>query len=547
MNHPRILPLLALIMQVFALHPAKAERYDGALRPGTTTPQDDINAELVSFTDLFHRGAHLYTNRFTTNDGYGEAPDGPRRSHLSLAGNAYSPFIRVNGLDAQSCLECHNVIGNRETNGLSLPREPGTVAGSAGIPATVMIFEDMSRMDVGIIRSPPHNFGLGYIQRLSDEMTADLLQIKDDAVDEARTSGDTVRVALTSKGVSFGHLTVLPNGGMDRSEVEGVSIDFVVRPFQFKGVASTLRNFVAGAMNFHFSVQPKELLDRAFILNDNPNGTLVGDKQDEILEGEVSAVAVFLAGMRPPMQEVTDLDAEAVARGRALMESVGCTACHVPSLRINDPHVTVVDPRYLRDLEFQKMGGKEYLSLRTKQISTVPSITAAEEFSEFLAPVVQYERGRGEYLPGFTFDLNDGARPEECLPRLPYHEDGSIDVPLFSDLRRHRMGQILSDSVEQKTEMQSIVVPRDQFTTRPLWGVADTGPWLHDGRATTLREAILFHEGPGSEANDSLALFKALEPGDQEAVVEFLRSLRVRPKQQQMRADDPSRNGLILR
>ena len=32
-----------------------------------------------------------------------------------------------------------------------------------------------------------------------------------------------------------------------------------------------------------------------------------------------------------------------------------------------------------------------------------------------------------------------------------------------------------------------------EFLTPELWGVGTTGPWLHDGRALTLRQAILFH------------------------------------------------------
>ena len=65
------------------------------------------------------------------------------------------------------------------------------------------------------------------------------------------------------------------------------------------------------------------------------------------------------------------------------------------------------------------------------------------------------------------------------------------------------------------------------FLTRPLWGVADTGPWLHDGRALTLKEAILLHEGQGSEANPIIRAFRNLLPEEQQAVVDFLLTLRL--------------------
>jgi CxxC motif-containing protein (DUF1111 family) len=34
-----------------------------------------------------------------------------------------------------------------------------------------------------------------------------------------------------------------------------------------------------------------------------------------------------------------------------------------------------------------------------------------------------------------------------------------------------------------------------EWRTAPLWGVADSGPYLHDGRANSLAEAIELHGG----------------------------------------------------
>src|SRR5262249_1719601 len=73
------------------------------------------------------------------------------------------------------------------------------------------------------------------------------------------------------------------------------------------------------------------------------------------------------------------------------------------------------------------------------------------------------------------------------------------------------------------------------FLTAVLWGVGNTGPWLHDNRAGSLREAVLLHGedtpvavgAPGrSEAQEARDAFKALAPADQDALVAFLSSLR---------------------
>jgi CxxC motif-containing protein (DUF1111 family) len=61
------------------------------------------------------------------------------------------------------------------------------------------------------------------------------------------------------------------------------------------------------------------------------------------------------------------------------------------------------------------------------------------------------------------------------------------------------------------------------FITARLWGIADTAPYLHDGRATTLTEAVLLHGGEAQQARDD---FEALADPGRIEVLSFLRSLR---------------------
>ena len=60
------------------------------------------------------------------------------------------------------------------------------------------------------------------------------------------------------------------------------------------------------------------------------------------------------------------------------------------------------------------------------------------------------------------------------------------------------------------------------FLTKSLWGVGSTAPYLHDGRATTLIEAIGAHGGEGA---GSLAAFQALGPSEQAQLLAFLNNL----------------------
>jgi CxxC motif-containing protein (DUF1111 family) len=60
---------------------------------------------------------------------------------------------------------------------------------------------------------------------------------------------------------------------------------------------------------------------------------------------------------------------------------------------------------------------------------------------------------------------------------------------------------------------------KSTFGTKELWGVACTGPWLHDGRATTLREAIMLHSG---EAKESQVAFAKLDDNSKKDLITFL-------------------------
>jgi len=62
-----------------------------------------------------------------------------------------------------------------------------------------------------------------------------------------------------------------------------------------------------------------------------------------------------------------------------------------------------------------------------------------------------------------------------------------------------------------------------EFITARLWGIADTAPYLHDGRALTLTDAILMHGGDAQTERDN---FAALPDAQKLELLDFLRTLR---------------------
>ena len=63
-----------------------------------------------------------------------------------------------------------------------------------------------------------------------------------------------------------------------------------------------------------------------------------------------------------------------------------------------------------------------------------------------------------------------------------------------------------------------------QWRTPPLWGVADSAPYLHDGRAATLQDAIIAHSGEAIAAKKSFVALPAAERGK---LLAFLNGLTV--------------------
>lgn len=89
-------------------------------------------------------------------------------------------------------------------------------------------------------------------------------------------------------------------------------------------------------------------------------------------------------------------------------------------------------------------------------------------------------------------------------------------LPVYSDLLIHDMGEDLADGIRQG------VASGSEFRTQPLWGLSAVGPYLHDGRADTVTEAVLAHGGEAEASRDAFAALSAQESAD---VVEFLMSL----------------------
>jgi hypothetical protein len=433
------------------------------------------------------RGRQLFQRKYTVLEGLG-----PRVS--ATASGDITLVRRLGAGLSDSCAACH-----------------GRPRGAAGHGGDVATFPDS--------RDAPHLFGLGLIEMLADEMTADLRRIRAQALEEVRGrraagihGGGARRPqpprpmlltrALVCKGVSFGRITVLADGRVDTSLVRGVDPDLRVRPFGHQGATASIREFVVGALQAEMGLQAWDPVLCAVTdpLTPVARTSSAGFSYDPALDeferppvcssaedgdadgvaGEIDPAIVdylefyLLNYFRPAQYRVTRRAAE----GSALMQRVGCTSCHVPNLEIR----------------------------RDRRVADVETVYDPEHgvFNDLFATV----------YPLFT-QVADG----DAYPQLVPAGGRFVVENIFTDLKRHDLGSAFDERDFDGTRITMHV-------TEPLWGVGTTAPYGHDGRSVTLDAVIRRH---GAEAERATQAYRALGQDEQSKIIEFLQTLVLFP------------------
>jgi hypothetical protein len=342
----------------------------------------------------------------------------------------------------------------------------GGLAGAGDAADNAMLRGDGLHQSTTLARNPPALAGIGVREHLAVQMNAELARVRDEAIAAAK-GGLAQRVKLESRGVGFGWITVRADGSVDTKEIEGIDHDLVIKPFGRKGTLASIRDAAEDALLVHHGMQSTYLVEHAGEDRMGVEGGVDPDGDriaDEIVEGQVTALVAFLAMLEVPQEEVPGGDpyfATLWARGRLDFDTLGCATCHVPSLAMDDTAYALPH----RD------GG-----------------------------------------PALAIDLATDAAP----PQIAAGDDGTLRVRMYSDLKRHRMGDALAEPRGHDG------AAADEYITPPLWGIARSRPYLHDGRAPTLEDAILLH---GGEAQASRDAYAALDDAGRGPLRVFLTSL----------------------
>jgi CxxC motif-containing protein (DUF1111 family) len=154
----------------------------------------------------------------------------------------------------------------------------------------------------------------------------------------------------------------------------------------------------------------------------------------------------------------------------------------------------------------------------TEPNDTNATVMQFADFVTFLAPPPRKAPRRGEGAGAVLFArigcadchlpaLQTGPNPVAALDRVVFFP--------FSDFLLHDMGT-LNDGIAQGG------ASTHEMRTAPLWGARVRTSFLHDGRAPTVRDAILAHDGQGRPARDR---FAGLDDDEQDRVVDFINGL----------------------
>jgi hypothetical protein len=347
-----------------------------------------------------------------------------------------------------------------------------------------------------ITRQPPHIFGVGAKQRLAEEMTQELHQIRDAALEKARDR-NRVRARLIAKGVYFGIITAYPDGSLGFSEVEGVDDDLVIKPLQWKGANFTVRDFVRGAENNELGLQAVE------VVGIDVDGDF-DQVANELTVGDITALAIYQAAQPRPVTKIelarlglmvlSDDEEKQIAAGERVFNSAKCANCHVPELLLDSSIFSEPSQSASYRDQFFPSGANPV------RLGLTPDTAVTFDLAQDLPDNV-IELANGEIFHLGNFMMNDS---------------GKTVVDIFSDLKRHDLGEGVAEPVDEVGTGPSV------FITQPLWGAGSTAPYMHDGRSPTITDAILQH---GGEAADSRKHFVNLNDMKKQALVAYIENL----------------------
>ncbi len=235
--------------------------------------------------------------------------------------------------------------------------------------------------------------------------------------------------------------------------------------FGWKSQKSNLRDFAMTACAVELGLHVPEHAQAG--LPSDPDYKPKGFDMDK---AECDALVDYLSNLSAPSQIKARSDAEAkyLAEGEALFGAVGCAVCHTESI---------------------------------DEVTGVYSDMLLHDMGQDLADTGDY----GVFVPDSPGGEAEGVVPDVAELMNPKKQHGVFPV-----------------NAKKEDLSKTLGATRTEWRTAPLWGVRDSAPYLHDGRADNIEQAVAFHGGEGVK---SARKFFALPTKDRMKVIAFLKTL----------------------
>jgi CxxC motif-containing protein (DUF1111 family) len=226
----------------------------------------------------------------------------------------------------------------------------------------------------------------------------------------------------------------------------------------------------------------------------------------DLSQAECLSLTAFVASLPAP-KFVLPQDADRhplVDNGRKFFHNIGCSVCHIEDvgqaqgifsdLLLHDMGTALADPVLAQPT--MVVVNRMMMDSRARYVQEGKMVS--DDLKTVVAP--------NQYYGGMSVQtIDNGTTYKTKRGITTISPSGKKDILI-------------------KTKYEPLPTRLAQeWRTPPLWGVADSAPYLHDGRAATLVDAIALH---GGEAEKCTQRFLALPVADRLAMLEFLNCLR---------------------
>ncbi len=189
------------------------------------------------------------------------------------------------------------------------------------------------------------------------------------------------------------------------------------------------------------------------------------DKPDSTGLADIDRFARFVRATKAPARDTLLAQTPTARAGSALFDKIGCAICHVRTLTTAAAGT--------------RINGGTF---------TIPPALGEQTFHPF-----------GDFL------LHNVGTGDGIVMAMPEH-----------------YGRNVYQTVWKAFSLDSVARTQNKVRTAPLWGVRLRPRLMHDQGSLTLRDAIVRH---GGEASGVTQRFRKLSRREQEAIIEFLKSL----------------------